>query len=215
MPGVMMFSGSRSPSATSCETSTMVVFAAVASDRAKVARRLAIDQVAPAVALVGFNQREIGFDRVLQHVVATVDFPCLLAFRQRRAVAGGGKHRPQPGAGRLDPRREVALRHQLQLHFAATVEIIENLRIHLARKGADHFAHPARLEQRGETHFPVAGVVIYDGQVASAPGQSGRQSEGRLAGGAKPPIIIVAPSWIPAMASLSVDTLLSIIRSLQ
>ncbi len=102
-------------------------------DRAKVARRLAIDQVAPAVALVGFNQREIGFDRVLQHVVATVDFPCLLAFRQRRAVAGGGKHRPQPGAGRLDPRREVALRHQLQLHFAATVEIIENLRIHLAR----------------------------------------------------------------------------------
>ncbi len=30
MPGVMMFSGSRSPSATSCETSTMVVFAAVA-----------------------------------------------------------------------------------------------------------------------------------------------------------------------------------------
>lgn len=49
MLGVMMFSGSRSPSATSCETSTMVVFAAVAADRAKVAPPC--DRpVAPAVA---------------------------------------------------------------------------------------------------------------------------------------------------------------------
>ena len=134
---------------------------------------------------MGFNQREIGFDRVLQHVVATVDFPCLLTFRQRRAVAGGGKHRPQPGASRLDPRREVALRHQLQLHFAATVEIIENLGIHLAREGADHLAYSPGFQQRRETHFPVAGVVINDGQVAGALVNQGVNQKGRLAGGAK------------------------------
>ena len=134
---------------------------------------------------MGLNQREIGFNRIFQHVMATIDFPRLLAFRQRCAVAGGGKHCPQPGASRLDPRREVTLRHQLQLHFAAAIEVIENLGIHLAREGADHLAYSPGFQQRRETHFPVAGVVINDGQVAGALVNQGVNQKGRLAGGTK------------------------------
>ena len=42
-------------------------------DRPEVARGLAVDEVAPAVGALGLDQREVGVDRILEHVVAAVD----------------------------------------------------------------------------------------------------------------------------------------------
>ena len=92
-----------------------------------------------------------------------VDFAGLFPLRQRRTVAGGGKHRAEASACRLDPRREVALRYQLQLNFAAAIKVIENLRINLTWERTDHFSHPTGLQQRRQADFAVARIVIDNG----------------------------------------------------
>jgi len=58
-------------------------------DRTEVARRLAIDEVAPAIAAQRLDQREVGADRMLEHVVPAVDHARLLAFGEQRAEARG------------------------------------------------------------------------------------------------------------------------------
>ncbi|VFS57331.1 Uncharacterised protein [Raoultella planticola] len=105
----------------------MVVFAAVAIMGAEVARRFAVHQIAPTVSLMRFDQGKIGLDRVFEDVMTTIDFAALFTFSQRRAVAGRRKNRAQTGAGGLDSRREITLRDQFELHFAATIKIVKNL----------------------------------------------------------------------------------------
>ena len=119
-------------------------------DRAEVARGLAVDEVAPAVAALGLDQREVGVDRVLEHVAAAVDRARLLALGERRAVAGRREERADAGAGGADALGEVALRHQLELDLAGAVERVEHVRVGLARERADDLAHAPRLEQRGQ-----------------------------------------------------------------
>src|SRR5438876_11951792 len=90
-------------------------FRCAGHERAEVARGFAIDQVAPAVAPVGLDQGEVGANRILENIVATVNFARLLAFRKRGAIAGGREERTDTGTRRADAFREVTLRHQLQL----------------------------------------------------------------------------------------------------
>ncbi len=54
---------------------------------------------------------------------------------------------------------------------------------------------------------PLPALLFMMVRSRAPPVNQGVNQKGRLAAGPKPPIIIVAPSWIPAMASLNVDTL--------
>src|SRR3546814_3674840 len=100
--------------------------------------------------------------------MAAVDLARFLAGGQLRAVAGGGEDRPQPAAGGVDARGQVALRNELQLDLARLVRGVEVPRVALPRERADHFAHPLAGDQRGQPGVTVAGVVVDDGQPARA-----------------------------------------------
>src|SRR4051812_20412028 len=87
-------------------------------DRTEVPRRLAIDEVPPAVAAVGLDQRDVGVDRMLEHVLPAIDLPRLLAFGEQRAVTGRAEERADACAGGANALGQVALRHQLELDLA-------------------------------------------------------------------------------------------------
>ena len=52
--------------------------------RIKIARGLAIDEVAFGVALPGMHDRQVGDDAALHHVLLAVEFALLLAFGDQR-----------------------------------------------------------------------------------------------------------------------------------
>src|SRR5215469_17175996 len=79
-------------------------------DRTEVARGLAVYEVAPAVSAQGLDQREVSADRILEHVVAPVDPPRLLALRELRSEAGRRVERADARASGADALGEVALR---------------------------------------------------------------------------------------------------------
>lgn len=112
---------------------------------------------------MGFDQRKVGLDRIFEHIVTPVDLASLFPFRQRRTVAGWSENRAEARPCRLNTRREVPLRNQLQLDFAAAIEVIENLRVNLPRERADHFAHPPGFQQRRQSHFAIARIVVDNG----------------------------------------------------
>ena len=134
--------------------------------RPEVARRLAIDEVAHPVGSMCFDERDVAADRVLEQVLAPVDGALLLALGERRPHAGGGVERADARARGTHPFGEIALRHQLELDLARAVEPVEHPGVRLPRERADHLAHLAVLEQRGQSDVPVAGVVVHHGQVA-------------------------------------------------
>src|SRR5215469_10511859 len=79
-------------------------------DRTEVASGLAVYEVAPAVGAQGLDQREVSADRILEHVVAPVDPPRLLALRELRSEAGRRVERADARASGADALGEVALR---------------------------------------------------------------------------------------------------------
>src|SRR5207245_1356780 len=120
-----------------------------------VARGLAVDEVPKPIAAMRLDEREIGGQRVLEHVRPAREQARLLAFGEERAVAGRSEEGSDARARRADALGEIALRHHLQLYFPRPVERVEDERIGLSRKRADHLAHAARFEQRGETRLAL------------------------------------------------------------
>src|SRR5207237_6604124 len=90
-------------------------------DRAEVARALAVGEVPPAIGAVRLDERVVGVDWILQHIVALADAPRLLAVGELGAVRGGRKERADARAGRADALGERALRHELALQLARPV----------------------------------------------------------------------------------------------
>ena len=72
MPGVTMASGSSAPSSTTPRPARSSARRR-RHHRIEIPRGFAIDEIAPAVALVGLHQRHVGLDRLLEHVVPPVD----------------------------------------------------------------------------------------------------------------------------------------------
>ena len=205
MPGVTTTSGSRPPTSTTSATWATTVGGGGGHDRAEVAGGLAVDEVAQPVGAVGPDQRDVAADRVLQDVRAAVDLAGLLALGQRRADAGGAEERADAGAGGAHPLGEVALRDHLELDPARAVEPVEDPGVGLARERADHLAHPALGQQRGQAGVAVAGVVGDHGQVGRRPAGSARRSASTgMPAMPKPPTSTVEPSSIPATASSAV-----------
>src|SRR3546814_7763980 len=94
--------------------------------------------------------------------MASVDLARFLAGGQLRAVAGGGEDRPQPAAGGVDARGQVALRDELQLDLARLVRGVEVPRVALPRERADHFArseeHTSELQSLMRISYAVFGL---------------------------------------------------------
>src|SRR5713226_6203972 len=83
----------------------------------EVARGLAIDEIAPAIALPCFDESEIAAQGALEDELAAVEFAGLFAFGDHSAVAGGCEEGGDAGATRAAALGEGALRIQLYLHF--------------------------------------------------------------------------------------------------
>src|SRR5712664_1426220 len=85
----------------------------------EVARGLAVDEIAPAVTLPGFDEGELAAQGALENVVAAVEFAGFFAFGNHGAVAGGREEGGNACAAGADAFGEGALRIQLDLYFTA------------------------------------------------------------------------------------------------
>src|SRR6266403_710623 len=131
----------------------------------EVARSLAIDEIAPAVALPGFDEGEVATQSALEHVLAAIEFAGFFAFGNHGAVAGGCVKGGNAAAA-ANAFGEGALRIEFYLYFAAQDELLE--KFVFADVGGDHFFDLAILQEQAEAGAVGAGVVAGDGQILGA-----------------------------------------------
>src|SRR5438132_10058632 len=84
----------------------------------KIARRLAIHEIAPLVAFPSLDEGEIWFEGPFHHVSPAIELTRLLALRHDRPHAARSKVRSDTGACRANPFRKSLLRHPIQSHLA-------------------------------------------------------------------------------------------------
>ena len=143
-----MWSPSSSPGCTRCSTSATVTRAAVAIIGIKIARGLAVDEVALGIALPGMHEREVGDEAGLHDVALAVEGALFLALGDVGADAGLGEEGRNAGAARAHALGQRALRVELDLQLAGEELLREQLV--LAHIGRDHLLDLARLEQQAE-----------------------------------------------------------------
>src|SRR5262249_53734990 len=96
------------------------------------------------------------------------DLALFLAGGELGADAGRREESRDAGAGRAQPLRHCALRHDFKLDLSGPIESLEHHRIDRARVRANNFAYPAEFEEARQTSAPDAGIVGYDGEVFRA-----------------------------------------------
>src|SRR5712692_952828 len=84
--------------------------------RIEVARRLAISQVAPLVALPCLDESEVGSQRAFHDVGAAIEFARLLSVSDCRAYTSRSKESGDAGATGANPLGKRSLRNQVELH---------------------------------------------------------------------------------------------------
>src|SRR6185437_12287723 len=114
--------------------------------------------IAPSVAPMRLDQRELRLDRKFKHIRFAVYHARFLAFRKARTVARRRKYRAESCPSRLNTQRQIALRHELEFDLPRAKQRIEHLRIRLARKRANDLAHASSLQQRRQADLAVTGV---------------------------------------------------------
>ena len=138
-------------------------------DRPEVARRLAVDEVAPAVRLQradrARSRRGSGTPaRTRGRRSSRASLPSASSV----PTPVGEKNAPMPApAARMRSARLPCGTSSSSISPGA-VQAVEHPRVVLPRERADDLAHPPRREQRGEPGVAVAGVVVDDRQVARA-----------------------------------------------
>src|SRR5215831_19480198 len=83
----------------------------------EVARRAAVDEVAGAIALPGLDEREVSEQRTLEHVLAAVDGPRLLALSDQRSEPRRREKAADARASGPDPLSECALGDEFHLEL--------------------------------------------------------------------------------------------------
>ncbi len=148
MPGVTMWSGLMSPGIDQMLDLGDGHFAGGRHRRIKIARRLAVDEIALGVAPIGMDDRQIGDEPALHHVALAVEFARLLAFGDLGAVAGLGEERRDAGAAGADALGQRALR--IEFDFQLAGEKLLHERLVLPHIGGDHFLDLAAVEQHAQ-----------------------------------------------------------------
>ena len=185
--------------------------------------------------LRGVHEREVGDDRLLEHVLARrpADVEgadvlhrrgdrdaarAVVASRQPalgdlRADAGLRVERRDAGAAGAQLLGERALRRQLELELAGEELPLELLVLADVRRG--HLADALGVQQDAETPVVDAAVVADDAEVASCPARAApRSGRSGLPERPNPPTASDAPSGMSATASAADPTVLSITSSL-
>src|SRR5258708_6989388 len=134
--------------------------------RIEIARGFAEDEIAPAVALPGFDKSEVAAQGAFKNKVAAVEFARFLAVGNHGAVAGGSVKRGDARTAGAQAFGEGALRIQLHLQFAAQNELFEQLVI--ADVSGNHFLNLAILQQQTDAKVVHAGIITDDGEVFGA-----------------------------------------------
>src|SRR5664279_3971061 len=81
----------------------------------EVLRRLAVNQIAPTVALPGFDEREVRFQGPLQYIRPAIELARLFAFGNHRPEARRGVESGDSRSASADAFGEGALRNELEL----------------------------------------------------------------------------------------------------
>ena len=134
--------------------------------RVKIARGLAIDEVAGGVALPGVDDGEIGEQAALHDVFLAVEFLHFLAFGDQRADAGLGEEGRNTGAAGADAFGQRALRIEFEFQFAREILLREQLVF--TDIGRDHLLDLPRLQKPAQADAVDARIVGDDGQVLDA-----------------------------------------------
>src|SRR6267378_1595112 len=132
----------------------------------EIARGLAIDEIAPAIAFPCFDEREIAAEGAFEDVLAAVEFARFLVVGDHGAVARGGVERGDAGTSRAEALAQRALRIQLHLQLATEDELLEEFVFADVR--GDHFLDLALLEQKANAEIVDARVVADDGELLGA-----------------------------------------------
>src|SRR5262245_45545687 len=134
--------------------------------RIEIPGRSSIDQIAYAIAFPGVNEREVGTDRSLEHMVFAVDQSGLFPFGDDRTEGGRREESANAGAAGANPLGKGPLRDELDLEFAGQILSLELLV--LADVGRNHSPDLSRPQQNADAEIVDAGVVADDGQIAGA-----------------------------------------------
>src|SRR6267378_5049934 len=129
----------------------------------EIARSLAIDEIAPAIAFPCFDEREIAAEGAFEDVLAAGEFARFFVVGDHGAVARGGVERGDAGTSRAEALAQRALRIQLHLQLATEDKLLEEFVFADVR--GDHFLDLALLEQEADAEIVDAGVVADDGEV--------------------------------------------------
>src|SRR5258706_4503880 len=129
----------------------------------EVARGLAIDEIAPLIALPRLDEREVGAQRAFHDVLAPVEDALFFVLRDYRAHAGGREEGRNAGATCADALGKRPLRIQLQLQLAREHHLLEQLVLADVRPYV--LANLPRAQQQAETKIVDAGVVAHRGEV--------------------------------------------------
>src|SRR5215467_1555565 len=136
--------------------------------RVEITRRAPVDQVTQAVAFPRFDEREVGPERLLEHVTPAVDDPGFLALGHDRPVRRRCEEALDARAARAHTLGERALGYQLHFELAAQELALELLV--LADVGRDHLPDLPCAKQNPCTEVVDAGVVADDRQALRATG---------------------------------------------
>src|SRR5438552_6466835 len=134
--------------------------------RVKVARRLSVDEVAPAVAFPRFDKRKISAETALHHVHAAIEFTRLFPFGDHSAVTCGRVKRGNAGTSRAQPFAQGPLWIQFHLQFTAQDQLLEAFVF--PDISGDHFLDLALLEQHANPKIIDPRVVTHDREILGA-----------------------------------------------
>src|SRR5690606_39011500 len=81
------------------------------------------------------------------------------------AIPGWRKKGTDPRTGCSNAFGQVSLGNHFEFDFSIEIELIKNVGVHLAWKGAHNFAHPSGLEKRSQTNLTVPGIIADDHKI--------------------------------------------------
>src|SRR5213083_922418 len=132
-------------------------------DGIEVPRCLAIDKIAPLIALPCFDEGEIRFQCSLEYVRAAIEFARFLSFSNNDAKTRRRKESCDTRTSRPYAFGECPLRIQFDFDLTCQGQFFEQLILSNVRR--DDFPNLARFKEKPYTQAIYAGVVTNDGEI--------------------------------------------------
>src|SRR5271168_280063 len=128
----------------------------------EVARRLAINQVAPAIALPRFNKRKVPPQSTFENILPPLKFARFFSLGNQSAVTRRRVERWNSRPARAQALRKRTLRVQLDLHLASQDQLLE--KFVLTHIGRNHFLNLPLLQQHADAEIIHARIIADNGE---------------------------------------------------